>query len=259
MKSVEKLISIAKGEVGYLEKASNKNLDSKTANAGSANYTKYARDLYPSLQGQPWCDMYVDWCFCEAFGKVMAKKLIGGGFSAYTPTSAQYYKNKGQWYTSPEPGDQIFFKNSIRICHTGIVTGVSGGRVHTSEGNTSGASGVVANGGGVCEKSYAISYAGIAGYGRPDWSLVEEPEYEPGWHHDNNGWWYANTKNTYIKDRWAVINGHRYYFNQDGYAVTNWQQIDGNWYYFEPTAGHPLECALYVTDALGLQSVGSFL
>ena len=259
MKSVEKLISIAKGEVGYLEKASNKNLDSKTANAGSANYTKYARDLYPSLQGQPWCDMYVDWCHVQAFGKVKAMQLIGGGFSAYTPTSAQYYKNKGQWHTSPEPGDQIFFKNSVRIYHTGIVTRMAGGKVHTIEGNTSGASGVVANGGGVCEKSYSLSYSGIAGYGRPDWSLVEEPEYEPGWHHDNNGWWYANTKNTYIKDRWAVINGHRYYFNQDGYAVTNWQQIDGNWYYFEPTAGHPLECALYVTDALGLQSVGSFL
>lgn len=35
--SVEKLISIAKVEVGYLEKRSDKDLDSKTANAGSSN------------------------------------------------------------------------------------------------------------------------------------------------------------------------------------------------------------------------------
>ena len=35
MKAIEKLISIAKQEIGYLEKASNKDLDSKTGNAGS--------------------------------------------------------------------------------------------------------------------------------------------------------------------------------------------------------------------------------
>ena len=43
--TVSKLIQIAEAEVGYLEKASNASLDSDTANAGSANYTKYARDL----------------------------------------------------------------------------------------------------------------------------------------------------------------------------------------------------------------------
>ncbi|RKI98049.1 CHAP domain-containing protein, partial [bacterium D16-54] len=72
MTAIEKLIRIAKEENGYLEKKSNKDLDSKTGNAGSNNYTKYARDLYPSLQGQAWCDMYVDWCFVKAFGQVTA-------------------------------------------------------------------------------------------------------------------------------------------------------------------------------------------
>ena len=57
MTAIEKLISRAKQENGYLEKKSNKDLDSKTGNAGSNNYTKYARDLYPSLQGQAWCDL----------------------------------------------------------------------------------------------------------------------------------------------------------------------------------------------------------
>lgn len=258
MKSHEKVISIARQEVGYLEKASNKDLDSKTANAGSANYTKYARDLYPSLQGQPWCDMFIDWCFVQAFGQVDARQLLCGGFSAYTPTSAQYYKNKGQYHMAPEPGDQVFFKNSTRIYHTGIVTTVSDSRVYTIEGNTSGTSGVIANGGGVCEKSYPLNHAGIDGYGRPDWSLVDKPDYVVGWHHDDNGWWYADTNGTYHKSGWQVINGHKYYFNPDGYAVTDWQEIDGKWYYFEPRDGHPLECGLYVTDESGAQSVGSF-
>lgn len=50
--TVGKVISIAKAEVGYLEKKSNSQLDSKTANAGSANYTKYGRDMhkiYPAV------------------------------------------------------------------------------------------------------------------------------------------------------------------------------------------------------------------
>lgn len=260
MNAAKTLINIARAEVGYLEKKSDRDLDSKTTNVGNGNYTKYARDLYPSLQGQPWCDMFVDWCFVRAFGEVEARQLLGG-FSAYTPTSAQYYKDRKRWAALPhqaQPGDQIFFKNAVRICHTGIVTNTTADRVYTIEGNTGSAYEVVANGGGVYEKSYPLNHPGIAGYGHPDWSLVELPHYELGWHWDQNGWWYADTDTTYLKDCWRDINGHRYYFNQDGYALTDWHEIDGKWYYFEPRAGHPLECALYVTDSRGVQEAGRF-
>ena len=258
MKAVDKIIQVAKGEIGYLEKKSNAQLDDKTANAGDNNYTKYARDLYPSLQGQPWCDMFVDWCAVKAFGAVAAKELLGGGFSAYTPTSAQYYKNKGRYHRSnPQPGDQIFFKNSQRICHTGIVVDVTDSKVITIEGNTSSGSAVIANGGGVHQKEYYLNDSRIDGYGRPDWSIVDAPEYTIGWHHDSNGWWYACSKTDYYKSCWKVINHHKYYFNPDGYAVTDWQQIDGKWYYFEPTPGHPLECALYIAPT-GEQYIGQF-
>lgn len=40
MTAIDKLIEIAKTEIGYLEKSSNSQLDDKTANAGTANYTK---------------------------------------------------------------------------------------------------------------------------------------------------------------------------------------------------------------------------
>lgn len=258
MNAIERLLTIAKNEVGYLEKKSNSNLDSKTENAGNNNYTKYARDIYPALQAQPWCDMFVDWCFVQAFGQILAKKLIGGGFSAYTPTSAGYYKNQGQYYKKPKVGDQVFFKNSARIYHTGIVTKVTSTRVYTIEGNTSSGTAVVANGGAVCEKYYLLSHTGIDGYGRPDWSLVEQPTYTVGWNKDDNGWWYADSSNTYYKSCWQIINSHKYYFNPDGYALTNWHEIDGKWYYFEPRAGHAQECALYVSNAQGEQQVGEF-
>lgn len=259
MRPEEKVLEIAREEIGYLEKRSNSQLNSKTANAGTNNYTKYARDIYPSLQAQPWCDMFVDWCMVQAFGRVNAQRLIGGGFSAYTPTSAQYYKNRGKYHkTDPQPGDQIFFRGAERINHTGIVTEVTLTKVRTIEGNTSDGTEVISNGGAVCAKEYNLNNSRIDGYGRPDWSIVDIPAYENGWHHDNNGWWYADTDTHYLKSCWRDINGHRYYFNPDGYAVTNWQEIGGNWYYFEPRAGHELECALYRTDADGAQAPGVF-
>ena len=41
MAAVDKVIEIATAEIGYLEKRTNNRLDSKTANAGQNNYTKY--------------------------------------------------------------------------------------------------------------------------------------------------------------------------------------------------------------------------
>jgi len=91
-----------------------------------------------------------------------------GAWSYYTPTSAQYFKNAGRWYTTPKAGDVIYFKNSTRIHHVGLVYKVSGGVVYTIEGNTgSGNNTVIPNGGGVFAKSYNLSNSNIAGYGRP--------------------------------------------------------------------------------------------
>ena len=177
------VIAIAKAEDGYLEKATNAKLDDKTSNAGSNNYTKYARDLVkwigsPYANGVAWCDMFFDWCIVKACiakagnekdGIAAAKKLLGG-WSAYTPTSANYYKNMDRWGSTPKVGAQIFFKNTERIYHTGLVYKVANGYVYVYEGNTSSAAGVVANGGCVRAKSYAISYTKIAGYGYPDYS-----------------------------------------------------------------------------------------
>lgn len=167
--SVDKLLSVAFEEVGYLEKKSNSQLDSKTANAGENNYTKYWRDMDKSLQGQAWCCCFMCWVFRKAFGEQIANKLLCGGlYEFYTPESAQYFKNKGQWHTSsPKKGDVIYFKNSERIHHVGIVVEVSSDTVYTIEGNTSAGEQVIPNGGAVCKKSYSLNNQRIAGYGRP--------------------------------------------------------------------------------------------
>ena len=115
--------------------------------------------------------------FVYAFGADKAKKMLGG-FSAYTPTVANYFKNMNRYYSEPVPGDVIFFKNKTRIYHTGIVYAVDNalGVVRTIEGNTSSVSGVVENGGCVAMKSYSLNYNKIAGYGRSKYELIETEE-----------------------------------------------------------------------------------
>lgn len=162
--------------MGTLRKKSNCQLDDKTANAGSGNFTKYWKALAPGMNGQAWCNCFVNYIFTIAYGLATAKKMLctSGDWSYYTPTSASYFKNKKRWFTSPQVGDVIYFKNSTRIHHVGLVTKVGGGVVYTIEGNTSsGNNCVVPNGGGVFAKSYQLTNCNIAGYGRPLYDVAE--------------------------------------------------------------------------------------
>lgn len=167
-KAIKKVILIAKNEIGYLEKKSNSQLDSKTANAGSNNYTKYWRDIKPSYQGQPWCACFVSWCFMKAFGLNKAKKLLKHWPYVYCPTMSGLFMLNA----NPKVGDIVIFKHNGTFTHTGLVTAVVGDRFYTIEGNTSGASGIIANGGGVCAKSYLNSQMPGTKFCTPDWKIV---------------------------------------------------------------------------------------
>ena len=161
--SAAKIIEVALAEVGYLEKATNAQLDSKTANAGSNNYTKYGK--WYGMNGQPWCDMFVSWCAAQA-GEADAV-----GKYAYVPSHQNFFDQRGQYFArgakTPQAGDIIIFRNES---HIGLVEKVSGGYVHTIERNTSGGSTLVANGGGVHQKKYPLTSSYIQGYGRPSYS-----------------------------------------------------------------------------------------
>lgn len=169
MNAIDKLIQIAKNEVGYLEKASNSQLDSKTANAGENNYTKYWRDIKPDYQGQPWCAAFVSWCMMKAFGLDTAKKLLKHWPYVYCPTMADLFTLN----SNPKTGDIVIFKHNGEFTHTGIVIKVSGDRFWTVEGNTSGGSTIIANGGGVCQKSYYNSDLPGTKFCTPNYNLVK--------------------------------------------------------------------------------------
>lgn len=162
---LEKVIEVAKGELGYLEKRSNSQLDSKTANVGDRNYVKYW-SVKPEWNGAYWCAAFVCWVFTEALGKERAKQLLKHYPYVYCPTMAKLFK----LYANPKVGDIVIFWRHGEFAHTGIVIAVDGDKFTTIEGNTSGASTIVANGGGVCQKTYYNSKLPGTKFCRPDYS-----------------------------------------------------------------------------------------
>ena len=190
MNTPDKVIAIAKAEVGYLEKSasayrSNKNIIyEKTAGAGHDNYTKYGKemhDIYPAVMDFPaaWCDAFVDWCFYKAYGVATAKSLLAGNFDDYTVASAQMYKVKGALNNTPKIGSQVFFTRNGQVSgcyHTGLVIDFDGELLTVIEGNTSSGNKVIDNGGAVCQKIYNYNRNKSSMiFGHPKYDNVSEP------------------------------------------------------------------------------------
>lgn len=162
------------GTKPYLEKKSNAYLDDFTRNAGSNNYTKFARDVnnwnQPGCQGQPWCAVYQFWKLVKVFGLTKALQIMGGGF--YNCQSVtRHAKQKGTWHSTPKKGALIIFRNGS---HIGSVNSYDTTYVYTNEGNTSSAPGVVANGGACRNKKYKLTDSAIDGYVWIDYGTTED-------------------------------------------------------------------------------------
>ena len=162
-------------EVGYIEKATNAYLDLATANAGTNNWTKYARDLWKAgyyngnKNGYDWCDVFVDWVFFKAFGKTEGQLLEcqTGDLGAACPYSAGYYKARGRYDRVPRMGDQVFFQKGGKLVHTGIVVEVTGTILVVVEGNSSNM---------VKKNTYSRTSAYIAGYGHPRYTETAQAD-----------------------------------------------------------------------------------
>lgn len=177
-RTATKLIDIANSQIGYLEKASNKALDSFKDNAGYANWTKFG--AWYGLNPAAWCAMFVSWCFAElAGGKVGAKEMLCGSLWASCTQMYKAFRAQGRVFSVPKPGDIVVFRKSAgssTMAHTGIVTRIANNTIYTVEGNTSSAAGVVANGGAVAAKSYSLSNVRIGGFLRPFYDVEAKPD-----------------------------------------------------------------------------------
>ena len=167
--TAKRLLEIAIAELGYKEKASNSQLDDKTANAGDKNWTKYARDLHTAgyyqaaKNGYAWCDMFVDWCFLQLGGSKEKGEWLEcqtGLYGAGCTWSSDCYRWADRWGTEPKVGAQIFFAKNGKGSeeHTGIVEKFDNNYVYTIEGNASNM---------VKRKTYSRTSSYVLGYGYP--------------------------------------------------------------------------------------------
>ena len=116
----------------------------------------------------PWCDVFADYAFIACFGYDVATQMTyqtPHGYAACA-LSAKAYEDHGALFKKPEVGDQIFFNYDGGINHIGIVVDVHGEDITCVEGNYS-------NGVSLTKYNTRNQWI-IAGYGRPDWSVVSD-------------------------------------------------------------------------------------
>ncbi len=181
------LIAVALSQLGYTE--GNENGAFGGGENGSDNFTEYNYNMGSFGSGYggrdyPWCASFVSFCLLQSGTHNQTKisdwcrKNEGDANYIWREVSCNrwakqlrtcgYFRNSARFGGDyiPIPGDLIYFTEDGKLeSHIGIVLFSDGEYVYTVEGNTSSASGLEANGGGVYVKSYSLSSAYIRGYG----------------------------------------------------------------------------------------------
>lgn len=149
-----RLLAVADAEVGTTE------------SPPGSNRNRYAAEIAPAYQAQPWCALFVSWAWRQAglelpdigYGQ-------GPGLFTYCPYAVTFARTHGQavydrrtgvGWEAIEPGDIVLFdwEQDGTSDHVGLVVSVDpGGVLRTVEGNTaSDDRGDQSNGGGVYRK-----------------------------------------------------------------------------------------------------------
>ena len=161
LEAKQKLVNWCNSQVGYHESWDGTN---KYGADGDWDLKLYGFEA----STVPWCDVFADYAYIHNFGFEKAVKMTfqQNGGSALCRKSAELYQQNGHWFGVPDLGDQIFFYYGGEINHTGIVVAVNGDNITCVEGNFS-------DGVGRTYYNWKISNQ-IAGYGRPNWSVVAD-------------------------------------------------------------------------------------
>ena len=149
------VINKALAEVGIKEYPPN-------SNNVKYNTLFYGREVHDGDRPNakyPWCCTFA-WWILSSCGIPVPK-------TALCTTMADFFKRTRSWFSTPQPGDLVFFKfktNNRWTNHVGIVVDVKGKEITTVEGNTSINSDD--NGGAVMKRKRSSN---IVGYGRPQY------------------------------------------------------------------------------------------
>ena len=112
--NTEAVIEIAESQIGYKEKASNKDLEDFDANQGSANYTKYSGFVSWFSTPAQWCGQFVSFCFYQACVKQKTSGWIqqDNGDWMYRKKDGEIARDEwlfidGRWYAFLNDGRMV--------------------------------------------------------------------------------------------------------------------------------------------------------
>ena len=165
--------------INYLEKKNGRDLgdmtsEGKVRNAGSNNYTLYAKWYKEytgeNYQAQPYCAMAVSVVLAQTYGLEIAKQLLCGKlyYNCEDFYQRAMHKHPERMYHVPIEGDIALFYNGKRHHHTGLVEKTLQNGYVTIEANTSSGNNVVVpNGGATVRKSYTLDKNKVVFYRPP--------------------------------------------------------------------------------------------
>ena len=220
MTPAEKMAEWALSQVGYAADASKR--------------TKYGEMLdrigfyNTPKNGFDWCEQFYDAGMVINFGEDKAIEMMGSerqGGGAGCWISAQEYRDAGLWRQEPSIGAQIYFGQFGDESHTGCVVDYSPWQVCYVDGNSGYSEGY--NTGAVLYHVRDRNDTWIAGYGVPNWDLVEVGE----WIREDDDWTYKYPDGTIPAHEWRRIDGKWYWFDDDGYIIGGWLKYKGGWYW----------------------------
>jgi hypothetical protein len=159
MTQIEAVVAAAKSQLGYKEGVNNDTIFGK----------------WWGLNNQPWCAMFVSWCFAQAGAVQLIEAQGSKGFAGCQAMEAWAKKKKMIVKTEKvQAGDILLydFSKAGKAVHTGIAIGGINPNTHlidAIEGNTAGDNlGSQANGDGVFLKHRALTT--VRAVIRPNWS-----------------------------------------------------------------------------------------
>lgn len=233
MTRAERLLAVARSQLGYKESKRNFIIDDLGKVAG---YTRYGH-WYGATYAE-WCAMFC--CFCLYYADIPEEVMPRNS------TCSEWVMLLGENYLPktyvPVAGDIIFFhhdregssKSPTHANHVGIVTGVIGDTVYTIEGNSAKS---------VREKSYPLTESSIIGYAH----LPEEAAPK------KNIFFLTDDEGTLLK-----MDGKAEAIPYDGYVFAYWTRESGEVVGIEPvlsTDASGVYTAHYVQQGADVQKI----
>lgn len=156
MPTVDKVIALAKGEVGYHEGRSGGHWN---------NREKYAAQVpglaWVSDEGQPWCATFNSWLDLKAG----LRPGVDFPVTASCDAAGDWFKAHKRWSEYPAVGAWVLFGTPSDLSHTGRVIRFDADNIWTIEGNTN--TDGSREGDGVYAKVHPRRAGRVIGYGYP--------------------------------------------------------------------------------------------